>query len=87
MGINSTDKAHLGRQQTGAREVEMAGLYHDHTRRVGTWDSESIEDSFLTGLPRAAIIVVQGFPEEKGSFWLSRALVTPPLSLQQREFP
>jgi hypothetical protein len=86
VGVNSVKKTHSGRQ-AGAREAEMAGLSHDHIRRVGRWNSESMENSYLTCLPRTAIRVIQGFPEEKGCFWLPRALVTPPLSLQQKVFP
>ncbi|KAG2211038.1 hypothetical protein INT45_013577 [Circinella minor] len=81
VGINSVKKTHSGRQ-AGAREAEMAGLSHDHIRRVGRWNSESMENNYLTCLPRTAIRVIQGFPEEKGCFWLPRALVTSPLSLQ-----
>ena len=86
VGINSVKKTHSGRQ-AGAREAEMAGLSHDHIRRVGRWNSESMENNYLTCLPRTAIRVIQGFPEEKGCFWLPRALVTPPLSLQKKIFP
>ena len=35
----------------------------------------------------SSIRVIQGFPEEKGCFWLPRALATPPLSLQRMIFP
>lgn len=47
VGINSVKKTHSGRQ-AGAREAEMAGLSHDHIRRVGRWNSESMENSYLT---------------------------------------
>jgi len=86
VGVNSVKKTHSGRQ-AGAREAEMAGLSHDHIRRVGRWNSESMENSYLTCLPRTAIRVIQGFPEEKGCFWLPQGLITPPLSLQQTVFP
>ncbi|KAG2209610.1 hypothetical protein INT45_007237 [Circinella minor] len=86
VGINSVKKTHSGRQ-AGAREAEMAGLSHNHIRRVGRWNSESMENNYLTCVPRTAIRVIQGFPEDKGCFWLSRALVTPSLSLQKKIFP
>lgn len=86
VGVNSLKKTHTGRQ-AGAQEAEMAGLSHDHIRRVGRWNSESMENNYLTCLPRTAMRVIQGFPEEKGCYWLPRSLVTPPLSLQKRIFP
>lgn len=86
LGITSVKKTHSGRQ-AGAREAEMAGLSQDHIRRVGQWNRESMENNYLTCLPRVAIRVIQGFPEEKGCFWLPRALVSPPLSLQKKIFP
>ncbi|CEP20124.1 hypothetical protein [Parasitella parasitica] len=86
VGINSVKKTHSGRQ-AGAREAEMAGLSHDHIRRVGRWNSESMENNYLTCLPRTAIRVIGGFPEEKGCFWLPRSLLSPPLTLQRKIFP
>lgn len=86
LNINSLKKTHSGRQ-SGAQEAEMAGLSYDHIRRVGRWNSKSMENNYLTCLPRKAIRVIQGFPEERGCFWLPRALVTPPLSLQRKVFP
>ena len=85
--VNSAKKTHFAGRQAGAREAEMAGLSHDHIQRVGRWNSESMENNYLTCLPRTAIRVIQEFPEEKGCFWLPRALVTPPLSLQRMIFP
>lgn len=65
----------------------MAGASLDHIRRVGRWNSEAIENSYLTCFPRQAMIIIHGFPKERGCFWLPRALVVPPLSLQRMIFP
>lgn len=86
VGINSKKKTYSGRQ-AGAREAEMAGLSLDHIRRVGRWNAESMENNYLTCLPRTAIRVIHGFPEERGCFWLPRALVDPPVSLKNMIFP
>ncbi|KAI9325988.1 transcriptional activator of glycolytic enzymes-domain-containing protein [Pilaira anomala] len=51
IGFNSKKKTHSGRQAV-AREAEMAGLSLDHIRRVGKWNSESMENNYLTYLPQ-----------------------------------
>ncbi|KAI9470596.1 MAG: transcriptional activator of glycolytic enzymes-domain-containing protein [Benjaminiella poitrasii] len=57
VSINSVKKTHSGRQ-AGAREAEMAGLSQDHIHRVGQWNRESMENNYLTCLPRVAIRVI-----------------------------
>lgn len=86
VGINSTKKTHSGRG-SGAREAELNGASLDHIRRVGKWDAGAMEASYLTNLPRAAISIIHGFPEQKGCYWLPRACITPSTSLQRKIFP
>ncbi|KAI8051852.1 hypothetical protein BDF21DRAFT_303673, partial [Thamnidium elegans] len=60
VGTNSVKKTHSGRQ-TGARNAEMTGFSHDYIGRLGRWNSESMENSYSTCLPRPVIRVIQGF--------------------------
>jgi hypothetical protein len=53
-------------------------------QRTGGLEGGSLDKNYLDCLPREAISVMAGFPKEQGCYWLSRALVTPPLSLQKK---
>ncbi|OBZ80450.1 hypothetical protein A0J61_11501, partial [Choanephora cucurbitarum] len=78
-GINSQKKIHAGR--------EIAGTSEDQLRRHGRWNAQSMENNYLTSLPRQSIRVINGFPAAGGQFWLPRASVTPSEDLQAKVFP
>lgn len=59
----------------------------DHICQVGRWNSEVMENNYLTCLLRQAMRIIYGFLQERGCFWLPRALVVPPLSLQRMRLP
>ena len=67
LGIYSSKKTHSCRG-SGAREAEMAGASLDYIRRVGRWNSETMENSYLTCLPRQAMRIIHDFPEEHEIF-------------------
>lgn len=85
-GINSQKKTHAGRG-CGARHAEIAGASEDQLRRHGRWNAQSMENNYLTSLPRQSIRVINGFPAAGGQFWLPRASVTPSEDLQVKIFP
>lgn len=84
--INSVKKTHAGRG-CGARHAEIAGASEDQLRRHGRWNASSMENNYLSSLPRQSIRVINGFPGVGKQFWLPRATITPPLVLQQKIFP
>jgi hypothetical protein len=85
-GVNSAKKTHAGRG-CGARHAEIAGASEDQLRRHGRWNVQSMESSYLTGLPRQSIRFVNGFPGAGGQFWLPRDAIHPPDSLLSKVFP
>ncbi|CEP17888.1 hypothetical protein [Parasitella parasitica] len=86
VGINSSHTTHAGRG-SGARIAELNGASLDQIRRMGRWDSGSLESRYLTHFNREAIRICNGFPGRKGGFWLRRDALEPPLELQQQIFP
>ena len=86
VGVKSSHTTHAGRG-SGARIAELNGASLDMIRRMGRWDSGSLENSYLTHFNREAIRICNGFPGPIGSFWLPRAGVEPPLELQEQVFP
>ncbi|OBZ63610.1 hypothetical protein A0J61_11967, partial [Choanephora cucurbitarum] len=79
-GINSQKKTHAGRG-CGALHAEVAGASEDQLRRHGRWNAQSMENNYLTSLPRQSIRVINGFPA------LPRASATPSEDLQAKIFP
>ncbi|CEP09038.1 hypothetical protein [Parasitella parasitica] len=69
LGINSSHTTDAGRG-SGARIAELNGAFLDQIRRMGRWDSGSLESRYLTHFNREAIIICNGFPGRKGGFWL-----------------
>ena len=67
--------------------AELAGASEDQIRRLGRWNNQSMENCYLTSLPREAIRSLAGFPPAQGSFFLPRATVEPPDSLKRLIFP
>jgi hypothetical protein len=84
--ISSKKKTHASRGSS-ARSAEQNGMDAELIRQMGGWLKGAMEKSYLNTLPYSAIRVMNGFHREKGSFYLPRALVTPPDSLQKRIFP
>ncbi len=67
--------------------ADIQGAPDNDIRRAGRWNQEAMESCYLTSLPRQAMRVLAGFPTERGSFYIERALVDPPQSLQEKVFP
>jgi hypothetical protein len=84
--ISSSKKTHAGRG-SGARHAEIDGATEDQLRRHGRWNMQSMEACYLNSLPRKSIRIINGFPEEKGHYWLPRSDICPPESLQKKIFP
>ena len=85
--VMSLKKTHAGRSQ-GARHAELKGVSEGQIRRAGRWNSDSLTNCYLTQLPRKFIRSMAGFsPSAQGSFYLPRAKVLPPRSLEQAVWP
>ncbi|CEP14729.1 hypothetical protein [Parasitella parasitica] len=86
VGINSSHTTPAGRG-SGARIAELNGGSLDQIRRMGRWDSGSLESRYLTHFNREAIRICNSLPGRKGGFWLRRDALESPLELQQQIFP
>ncbi|ETK91048.1 hypothetical protein F441_23107 [Phytophthora nicotianae CJ01A1] len=85
LGIKSKAKTHAARG-SGSRMAELAGASESQIRRLGRWNAGAMEDCYLTALPREAMRSLAGFSSDRHSFFLERAALTPPDSLQRRVF-
>lgn len=54
--------------------------------RAGRWDTSSVANAYLTGLPRKFLRTVAGFSSQ-GAYFLRRAAFCPSLLLQQQLWP
>ncbi|KAG2193589.1 hypothetical protein INT47_007392 [Mucor saturninus] len=72
---------------SGARMADLAGIGQDQIRRQGRWNNNSMNGAYLTGVPRETMRTSAGFPLAQGHFYLPRAILEPPVELQQKVFP
>jgi hypothetical protein len=85
-GITSMKKTHAMRG-CGARVAELHGVSEKQIQRAGRWDSSSLINAYLTGLPVKFLRVAAGFHATQGSYYLRRAALLPPASLQLQIWP
>lgn len=83
--ITSSKKTHVNRG-AAARMADLQGVDESDIRRMGRWNNSAMNGAYLTGLPRGIMRSLAGFPQQ-GTFYLPRATVTPPESLQAKVFP
>lgn len=75
-------KTHACRSQ-GVRHAKLKGVSEGQIRRTGRWNSDSLMNCYLTHLPRKFIRSMASFgPSVQGIFYLLRAKVLPPWSLE-----
>ncbi|KAL3702058.1 hypothetical protein R1sor_020080 [Riccia sorocarpa] len=86
IGLKSKAKTHVGRG-SGARMAELGGASEAQIRRLGRWNHQTMENCYLTSLPREAMRTLAGFSPSQGQFFLSRMAVTPPSQLTSKLFP
>jgi hypothetical protein len=84
--INISKKTHSGRG-SGAQHAELDGATEDQLRRHGRWNTQSMEACYLSSIARVPMLIINGFSGTRGEYWIPRATVCPPLSLQRRIFP
>jgi hypothetical protein len=85
--VASLKKTHAGRAQ-GAKHAELKGVSEGQIRRAGRWNNDALTNCYLTHLPRKFIRSMAGFnPSVQGNFYLPRAKVLPPQSLEQAVWP
>lgn len=85
--IKSKSKVHGGRPG-GATHAELVGVAEGQIRRGGRWNSDALSKCYLTQLPRKFLRGMAGFsPSIPGNFYLPRAKVQPPRSLEQALWP
>ncbi|KAG1040322.1 hypothetical protein G6F43_012305 [Rhizopus delemar] len=71
----------------GARMCDLGGVEDASIRRLGRWNSDSMNGAYVTGLPREAMRSLAGFGKVKGNFYLPRANLDPCVELQKKVFP
>ncbi|KAL3675821.1 hypothetical protein R1sor_025769 [Riccia sorocarpa] len=86
IGLKSKAKTHVGRGSS-ARMAELGGASEAQIRRLGRWNHQTMENCYLTSLPREAMRTLAGFSPSQGQFFLSRMAVTPPSQLTSKLFP
>jgi hypothetical protein len=86
IGLRSRAKTHVGRG-SGARMADLGGASEAQIRRLGRWNNQAMEKCYLTSLPREAMRALAGFEPSRDGFFLDRASVEPPDTLQQLVFP
>ena len=85
--VASLKKTHAGRSQ-GARHAELNGVNEGQIRRAGRWNSDALTNCYLTHLPRKFMRSMAGFAASvQGNFFLPRARVPPPRSLERSVWP
>jgi Centromere DNA-binding protein complex CBF3 subunit, domain 2 len=75
----------MGRK-SGAMHVEMRGVDETQIRRLGRWNTESLENSYLSFIPKQAVHVMAGF-SVNDLYRVHRSLVEPSTALLDQVFP
>lgn len=84
--MSSTKKTHMARG-ADARMCDLGGVEDASIRRLGRWNSDSMNGAYVTGLPREALRSLAGFGKAKGNLYLPRSNFVPPAELQKKVFP
>ena len=79
--IPSKHFIHFGRS-AGSVKAELDELDGYHINDIGNWNVDTRRDVYSAKLPMKAMRVMGGHPEYKGSVYLPRANLDPPLTLQ-----
>jgi hypothetical protein len=81
--VASLKNPHAGRLQ-GVKHAELNGVDKGQIRRAGRWNHNALTNYYLTNLPRKFMRNMTGFPPSlQGAFFLPRARVLPPESLER----
>lgn len=82
LGLKYKAKTHVGRG-SGVRTAELLGTEELDLRRMGRWNSQSMEGSYLSRLPRGGMRALAGFDPRNRNYYISRAALEVPMSLQR----
>ncbi|ORX46515.1 hypothetical protein DM01DRAFT_330032 [Hesseltinella vesiculosa] len=75
LSIGRSHKTHAG-NGSGARQAEFDDATEAQLRRLGHWNHQSMEQCYLNILPRATIMIMNGFPVfPEADPWLSKILL------------
>ena len=83
--VATTKITHIGRK-SGAVHAELAGLDEGEIKRLGRWNADALERSYLSPLPRQGILVMSGHSKD-AKYFLKRDCVEPSEQLQKLVFP
>jgi hypothetical protein len=86
IGLSAAKKTHLPRR-VGAQDAETHGTSLAQISQAGRWNQSVLCQAYLTHLPRQFMRVVAGFSGTPGDYFLARAVVDPPTTLQQQLWP
>ena len=86
LSISSKHYVHFGRS-AGSVRAELDELDGYDIGDLGNWNVDTRRDVYSAKLPMKAMRVMAGHPESKGSVFLPRSKVIPPVSLQMDIFP
>lgn len=86
LNLNYKAICHVTRGSS-ARMAEFAGAEDNHIRRQGRWNSQAMENCYLTTIPREAVRGLAGFDPKRPCFCLPRSSLLPPKILLDMVFP
>ncbi|KAL0137622.1 hypothetical protein V8B55DRAFT_1578467 [Mucor lusitanicus] len=82
------NKMHVSRGCSARMMADLAGVHdEDQIRRLGRWNTTTMNSAYLTGLPREAMRVMAGFTIQPGQLFLPRAALDPPEDLMKLVLP
>lgn len=84
--ISSTAKTHFFRHAS-AKTAELQGVSEDDIRRLGRWNSQSLEAVYLSPIALKAARALAGFRPDTRDYGLVRAATIPSTELQDQIFP
>lgn len=85
-GIVSRKKTHATRGSS-VRKSEAAGVEENQLRRAGRWNSDAMNQSYLTNIPMQAVRASAGFNPTIGSYYTARSCLNVPTNLKIQIFP
>ena len=86
VGIHTSKVTHANRK-SALNMIAQENVPGDQQRMVGRWGTDRMVGCYISSLPVDAMKSLAGFPVVANNYFLPRAVVLPPASLQAMAFP
>ena len=68
--------------------MQYAGVESSESRAAGRWVQDAFGGAYAREVPRKALRALADFPKDtRNTYFLSRGMIKPPISLQRQIFP